>query len=151
MATIVTTDQVAANLFNWWDANRPAGVPALYPAQPQNASSLNEWIELRIADLGPLPHRSGAPALARLSLLAHCLVKPQSDTSRIDVLVDAVSAVFSGQRIPLLDYEQSGTPMIGLASLREAEVRHTTRTHENRNEGPLQHAAVMIDGIVHPV
>ena len=142
---------IAASLFKFWSDQFPLVVTTAYPGTRIDTAALTEWLEITIDGWSRRPQRSGAPERIGLSLSVHCFVKQSLDKSRIYELSDAVRSTISQQTISLRDYDTSGTPVIGYATLLEPETRDLTRLDTDSLRHAMQHFVITCAGIAQQI
>jgi len=138
---------ITAGLQTWWSDQFPLSVQTIYPGMTIDTSTIDEWMDLKIDTWSRKPQRATGKRLINFSMTVHCFVKPAIETYRIQTLVDAARKTLSQQNIPVRDYDNSGSPVVGYARLIEIEVRDLSRNDLNSNKHNLHHVAISSSGI----
>lgn len=142
---------IAASLFSFWNDQFPLVVTTIYPGTKFDTAALNEWLDVSIDSWSRRPQRAGAFARIDLSLVVHVFVEQGLDKSRIYELADAVHSTISQTTIPLRDYDLSGTPVIGHATMSEPETRDLTRKDADALRHAMQHIVITCSGVAQQV
>lgn len=144
-------ESITAGLLSYWRDEFPLAVTTAYPGTRIDTAELDEWLELSIDVWSRRPQRAGALQRIDLSLSVHCFVKQGLDKFRVHELADAVRGTLSQKTVPLRDYDASGTPVIGYATLREPETRDLTRSDADSLKHAMQHFLVTCAGAAQQV
>jgi hypothetical protein len=145
----IQLEAVSASLFTWFADQFPLEVPLAFPGLRLDTSDLSEWLELSIAAWTARPQRSTALRQLTLSLTIHLFVKQQLDQSRILELADTVRQTLAQQTVPLRDYETSGSPIVGYATLFEPDTQNLTRPEANTHA--MHHFAITTPLTAHQI
>lgn len=146
MPTPFPQQQITASLLTWFRDQYPLTTTIAYPNVRIDTTTLDDWLELSLAQWSRRPQRSSSLKQISLSLTIHCFAKQKLDKSRIHQLTDAVRQTISQKTVPLRDYDTSGTPVIGYATLHEPEIRDLTRPDTDTQRHHLQHTVITTPG-----
>jgi hypothetical protein len=142
-------EHVAAGVFSHWADQFPLPVTTVYPGTRIDTSGLTEWLEIGIDRWADRLLRGEDKATVELSVFVHVFVKPGVDKSRVFELADAVRQTLADQQITLHDHETSGTPVVGYATLSQAEIEDRTRRDTDAGRHGMQHVIVRVAGVAH--
>jgi hypothetical protein len=147
----LTNGQLSASLFSYWNDNFPLSVATVFPGTKLGTAELEEWIELWIQSWSRRAFREGASQIIDLAVTVHCFVKQQTDLSRIHQLVDAAQTTLAHAAVPIRNFDVSGNPLIGYATLFETDSHDLTRSDQDAGRHALQHMLVTCSGIAQPI
>ena len=140
---------IAAGVFSHWADQFPLAVTTVYPGTRIDTTGLAEWLELGIDRWADRLLRAEDKATIELSVFVHVFVRPGLDKSRAWELADAARQTLADRTITIRDYETSGTPVVGYATLFEAEVEERSRRDADAGRHAMQHLIVRVTGVAH--
>ena len=147
MANTFGEQSISSAIYAHWKDAFALEAATVFPGTRINTAALEEWVEIAIEQWTRPAERAAGKESLRFTIVVHCFAKPSREPRRIQELADAGRSALEQQTIAVRDYETSGAPLLGWASLFEADVRDLTRAEAGRYQSPLFHQVVTIRGV----
>lgn len=143
---MVECSNLLRSLCMYWQESEAGEWETVYPGMQVDASRWDAWRELTFPFLQELTARESGLPFVKFTMDVHCFSRRETDLLRIRKMTDDTRRLLAGQAIVVRDFDLSELPAIGMARLREAEVRDFTRVEQLVAGRPLFHTLVSVRG-----
>lgn len=148
---MVKQQAITSSLMKFWQDQMTVSVTTIYPGMQVDTSSLSAWYEWRAEVWQRIVQRQQQKQLLRLNIQVHLYARETVSGMGPHELSDEARGIYTQTTVPVYDYEESGTPLIGQAMLYEPEIRELSRSDLNHGRHALRHQLIQWNGIVQEI